>query len=85
MPANTIYVGRPTFWGNRFSPELFSWMSSTERVRQYRFWLYGFGSVQLAEMLCELRGKNLCCWCPLDKPCHADLLLQLANRRRKQP
>jgi hypothetical protein len=26
-----------------------------------------------------LRGKNLACWCPLDEPCHADVLLQLAN------
>src|SRR3990167_10564012 len=28
----------------------------------------------------ELRGKNLACWCPLDKPCHADVLLEIANR-----
>lgn len=27
----------------------------------------------------ELRGKNLACFCPLDKPCHADVLLELAN------
>jgi Domain of unknown function (DUF4326) len=27
-----------------------------------------------------LRGKNLACWCPLDQPCHADVLLDLANR-----
>ena len=27
-----------------------------------------------------LRGKNLACWCPLDKPCHADVLLEIANR-----
>jgi hypothetical protein len=26
-----------------------------------------------------LRGKNLACWCPLDQPCHADVLLNLAN------
>jgi Domain of unknown function (DUF4326) len=26
-----------------------------------------------------LRGKNLACFCPLDKPCHADVLLELAN------
>jgi hypothetical protein len=26
-----------------------------------------------------LRGKDLVCWCPLDQPCHADVLLQLAN------
>ena len=27
----------------------------------------------------ELRGKDLACWCPLDAPCHADVLLCLAN------
>ena len=26
-----------------------------------------------------LRHKNLACWCPLDKPCHADVLLELVN------
>jgi hypothetical protein len=28
----------------------------------------------------DLRGKDLICWCDLDKPCHADILLELANR-----
>jgi hypothetical protein len=28
----------------------------------------------------ELAGRDLACWCPLDQPCHADVLLQLANR-----
>ena len=28
----------------------------------------------------ELRGKNLACWCALDQPCHADVLLELANK-----
>jgi len=27
----------------------------------------------------KLRGKNLACWCALDAPCHADVLLALAN------
>lgn len=26
-----------------------------------------------------LRGKDLVCWCPLDQPCHADVLLEIAN------
>ena len=39
----------------------------------------------------ELRGKNLACWCPLvDKdgkrvPCHADVLLELANASKDNP
>ncbi len=28
----------------------------------------------------ELAGKNLACWCALDQPCHADVLLELANK-----
>lgn len=27
----------------------------------------------------ELRGRDLACWCPLAQPCHADVLLELAN------
>jgi hypothetical protein len=27
----------------------------------------------------ELTGKNLSCWCKVGDPCHADLLLKLAN------
>ena len=27
----------------------------------------------------ELAGRDLMCWCPLDVPCHADVLLELAN------
>lgn len=27
-----------------------------------------------------LKGHDLACWCPLDQPCHADILLELANR-----
>lgn len=34
---------------------------------------------RLAE-LDELRGHDLACWCSLDQPCHADVLLELANQ-----
>lgn len=33
----------------------------------------------VALMAARLRGKNLACWCALDQPCHADVLLELAN------
>ncbi len=35
------------------------------------------------ESLAELRGKNLACWCK--RPCHADVLLELANPGWKPP
>ena len=31
------------------------------------------------EIRAELRGRDLACWCPLDQPCHADVLLEIAN------
>jgi uncharacterized protein DUF4326 len=38
--------------------------------------LLGF---EICDVQQELRGKNLACWCPLDGPCHADVLLAVAN------
>lgn len=35
---------------------------------------------KLLEQLPKLRGKNLACWCKPGKPCHADVLLELANK-----
>ena len=32
------------------------------------------------EIVPELKGKDLACWCALDAPCHADVLLKLANK-----
>ncbi|HEY7007313.1 MAG TPA: DUF4326 domain-containing protein [Jatrophihabitantaceae bacterium] len=32
-----------------------------------------------AEIQGALHGHDLACWCPLDQPCHADVLLELAN------
>jgi hypothetical protein len=43
---------------------------------------HGRGEAALAELVAAipaLRGKNLACWCRLDQPCHADVLLELAN------
>lgn len=31
------------------------------------------------EIRAELAGKNLACWCPVRQPCHADVLLEIAN------
>ncbi|MCX7008873.1 MAG: DUF4326 domain-containing protein, partial [Kiritimatiellaeota bacterium] len=30
----------------------------------------------------DLRGKHLACWCRIGTPCHADVLLKIANDRR---
>ena len=35
----------------------------------------------LDEFLAPLRGKDLACWCNLEKQCHADALLRLTNKK----
>ncbi|MEV8180311.1 DUF4326 domain-containing protein [Specibacter sp. NPDC078692] len=35
------------------------------------------------EIRSALAGKDLMCWCPLDQPCHADVLLEIANQEVK--
>jgi hypothetical protein len=59
-----------------FSVQIFrEWLTRNER--------HGHGQEELRQKLLsrlsELRGKDLACYCPLDKPCHADVLLELAN------
>jgi Domain of unknown function (DUF4326) len=36
--------------------------------------------VSVAMIRKELRGKNLACWCKPGTPCHADVLLKIANK-----
>ena len=40
---------------------------------------------EMVRRLPELRGKNLGCWCKPGAPCHADVLLDLANRPVCEP
>ncbi len=46
----------------------------------FRAELLGWNHDTLVRWLAPLRGRDLACWCPLDQPCHADVLLELANR-----
>lgn len=119
MPENTVYVGRPTKWGNPFKiygdmvymdnswrrkimdkwtyladgKNMFyivwlyrllfrgnqQWLCYEDLQKSHRdfdHWQKHFESLDLS----ELKGKNLACFCPLDAPCHADVLLELANK-----
>ena len=85
MPPNTVSVARPGKWGNPFRVGI---DGDAERcVWKFRRWHgylidappRGVCSVPPPRSYGELRGKNLACWCPLDAPCHADVLLELAN------
>lgn len=122
MPDNTIYVGRPTKWGNPFDFRASSncwnalamgcrgdakgrreaavkafeqWIDDPRgRVKEMNFALVmeckgqkielgpraRAGTAPSHDEIREaLRGKNLACFCPLNHPCHADVLLRIAN------
>jgi hypothetical protein len=49
----------------------------------YRRWLDAQPDWRRSEIRTELGGKDLACWCPLSAPCHADVLLEIANPRGK--
>jgi hypothetical protein len=88
MPENTVYVGRPTMWGNPFVVGK-TGGDYTPKVANRRHAYLLFKSVAFDnEKLCqaakrELRGKNLACWCPIEHAyedcCHASVLLEIAN------
>ncbi len=91
MPPNTVKVDRSTKWGNPWSlgagrSQLVSWFRrdiEQELLSPTPIDAYYPPSCRLhwiAHNVQMLRGKNLACWCPLDQPCHADVLLELANR-----
>ncbi len=76
MPPNTVKVDRSTRYGNSF---IMAHEGTRDRaVASFR---------EQAEAQWEacpafyapLVGMNLACWCPLDKPCHADVLIELVN------
>lgn len=48
-------------------------------VDLFTVWLLGYAPYTASELRRELGGRDLVCWCPIGEPCHADLLLQLAN------
>lgn len=85
-PEGAIVVSRPSKWGNPMWAGIFAGYTTEDAVRDFRRWLNGDNSYRslgnppsLEEITRELRGKQLACWCPLDKPCHADVLAEIAN------
>ena len=91
--GDAVYVGRGSKYGNPWriwwEPKFRRWVTQadhnatserflTEReakgcaVKHFAFWAWRLD-------IESLRGKDLACWCPLSAPCHADVLLELAN------
>lgn len=86
MPKNTVYVGRPSKWGNPFKVKMDEGNKPKNKMLPVlaALWTYKnhLGKLMKAGKIdiTELKGKNLACWCKPGEPCHADILLKLANQ-----
>ena len=68
---NLVYIKRencPDFYTHKFDAINGSIECFKIAMKDYR-----------PAILSQLRGKNLACFCPLNQPCHADHLLEIAN------
>lgn len=89
MPEGVVYVGRGSKWGNPYrvgdrmwTPQGLTASASREDVVAAFKEDLAIGACDVAdlyEVQSELAGKDLACWCPIDQPCHADVLLEAAN------
>lgn len=94
MPTNTVKVDRSTKWGNPFIVR----KHGTRKECVEKFILLCAGNLILSDDnmdqqdffravlhddIHELKGKNLACWCNHSGPCHADVLLLIANSKEK--
>lgn len=90
-PKDAIYVGRANAryklkeskWHNPFRIGGFLAGRTLDRedcIMLYRNYLYNSNAGKmLLEYIGQLTGKDLSCWCA-PEPCHADILLEIANR-----
>lgn len=90
MPEGAVYVGRPGLFGNPFAvgdpitKEPFRSVFGdkvTDHGHAVDLFTTYAGVTSGYDLLVvrDLAGKDLACWCPLDQPCHADVLLAIAN------
>jgi Domain of unknown function (DUF4326) len=92
LPGNAVNVARPGPWGNPFVIGRDG--TREECVALYAVLLAGQVcetaaapvaqqrkvQAHVAAHIARLRGKDLACWCrPDGRPCHADVLIRLAN------
>lgn len=84
MPANALKVDRTTRWGNPFT--ITECGSAAIAVASHGRWIRGEIAAPggadpptAAAIRAALAGHDLACWCPANGPCHADLLLTIAN------
>lgn len=89
MPEGTVYVGRGSKYGNErrisdATPAITCKMLYRQllEAREGDFQRSGRkfpGLPYYDDIRRELAGKDVACWCKVGEPCHADVLLEIAN------
>ena len=81
---DAVIVARPSKWGNPWT--ILTPGGRSLAVRRFRELFTtdseaaaAFGYPDAATVRAELVGRDLACWCPVGLPCHADVLLEIAN------
>jgi hypothetical protein len=79
VPADAVYVGRAvpglprSLYANPYPTRVHG---QTQAVQLYRRHLATHPDLAQAARR-ELAGRDLACWCPLDQPCHANVLIEI--------
>ena len=84
MPPHTVNVARPTYFGNPFKVgrdgDAATCVGKFEAaIMAGQLKNFPFADRPNVGWKLALRGKNLACWCGPGQPCHADVLMRLAN------
>ena len=93
LPETAVLCTRASRWGNPFRVADHGLQGAIARYREWittgtdripvstagRF----LDPVRCRAELHTLAGRDLACSCPLDQPCHADVLLELANQPQR--
>jgi hypothetical protein len=74
LPPNTVVVARPSRFGNPYRVGIDGDAKTCVELYEYNVTDGLIGDAQS-----QLTGKNLACWCKQGAPCHADVLLRIAN------
>jgi Domain of unknown function (DUF4326) len=76
MPENTVYVGRPTKFGNPAKVGEI-WLDDYPPIENNQEAVYLFEDYFTHNLVLQEQAKSD--FCPLNEPCHADFLLKFVN------
>jgi hypothetical protein len=92
IPEGTLIVSRPSEFGSPFRIGERGVPDAATALRKFKAMLRRpqaalardprLRAFTRASIRARLRGRNLACWCAQGAPCHAEVLLRIANAAR---